>query len=315
MKYSNNKIFVFSSEKEIGPLVSRILKREYPEKKKNLIASSHEITDAIKKLNKYYDERIYFDIIILDLKIPLETRKLFIKTVNQNQVNYECIIASNTSALEKEELDFIGSINSYIIPDISEITLFPLVQNVIQKKFNELKYLLVNRIDNVINSEIEGIQALNHILNLTLEYLDLRICWIALVDYQNKTLEISALTGFGEHEKDFRESFESSLTEKSVIAECVTRKEQVQYRDVLDQNCPFRAKDLAGKMGLKSILVTPIFDRRGITSKKVLATLNLYTKFYHEFLEDELELTRIIAAKITAALFIKGLYKTEARLF
>lgn len=313
MKYSNNKIFVFSSEKEIGPLVSRILKKEYPEKKKNLIASSHEINDAIKKLTKYYNERIYFDIIILDLKIPLETRKQFIKTVNQNQVNYECIIASNTSALEKEELDFIGSINSYIIPDISEITLFPLVQNVIQKKFNELKYLLVNRIDNVINSEIEGIQALNHILNLTLEYLDLRTCWIALVDYQDKKLEISALTGFGEHEKEFRENFDGSLTVKSVITECVTTKEQVQYQDVLADGCPFKNKELARKMDLKSILVTPIFDRRGITSKKVLATLNMYTKFYHEFLDDELELTRIIAAKITAALFIKGLYKTEAR--
>ena len=36
-------------------------------------------------------------------------------------------------------------------------------------------------------------------------------------------------------------------------------------------------------------------------------------KFYHEFLDDELELTKIIAAKITAALFTKGLYKTESR--
>lgn len=313
MKYSNNKIFVFSSEKDVGPLVSKILKKEYPEKKKNLIASAHEFSEAQTKLKQYYDDRVYFDIIVLDLKIPLETRNQFIKTVNQNQVNYECIIASNTSALPPQELDFIKSINAYIIPDISEITLFPLIQNVIQKKFNERKYLLVNRVDNVINSEIEGKQALNHILNLTLEYLDLRICWISLVDYQEKAIKIAALTGFGEYEEEFRQAADISLSEKSVIAECVNKKEQVQYRDVQSAECPFKAKDLAQRMGLKSILVTPIFDRRGLTAKKVLATLNLYTKFYHEFLEDELELTKIIAAKITAALFTKGLYKTEPR--
>lgn len=313
MKYSNNKIFVFSPEKEVGSLISKILKKEYPEKKKNLVACSHELPDALDKLKKHYKDRNYFDIFILDLKIPLDIRNQFMKTVNQNQVAYECIIASSTSALAEEEIDFIKSINAYIIPDISEITVFPLIQNVIQKKFNERKYLLVNRVDNIINSEIEGKQALNHILNLTLEYLDLRICWMSLVDYREKTIKIGALTGFGEHEKKFRESFNVSLLEKSVIAECVNSKRQVQYRDVLDKNCPFKEKELAKEMGLKSILVTPIFDRRGITSKKVLATLNLYTKFYHEFLDDELELTKIIAAKITAALFTKGLYKTEPR--
>ena len=155
-------------------------------------------------------------------------------------------------------------------------------------------------------------QALNHIVNLTLEYLDLRICWISLIDYQAKVFTIAAVTGFGEHEKEFREMFDVTLSDKAVISECVKRKEQVQYRNILDESCPFKYKDLAKKMGLKSILITPIFDRRGITSKKVLATLNLYTKFYHEFLEDELELTKIIAAKITAALFTKGLYKTTS---
>ena len=313
MKYSNNKIFVFSPEKEIGPLVSKIVKKEYPEKKKNLIAISHELSDAVEKLTTYYNDRVYFDIFLLDLKIPLPIRNEFMKTVNRNQVDYECIIASDTSALEKNEIEFIKSINAYIIPDISEITLFPLIQNVIQKKFNERKYLLVNRVDNVINSEIEGKQALSHILNLTLEYLDLRICWISLVDYREKTFKIGALTGFGEHEKEFRENLNVSLTDRSVISECITSKEQVQYKDVMDAACPFKGKNLAHKMGLKSVLVTPIFDRRGITSKKVLATLNLYTKFHHEFLEDELELTKIIAAKITAALFTKGLYKTEPR--
>jgi hypothetical protein len=313
MKYSNNKIFVFSPEEEVGVLVSKILKKEYSEKKKNLIACSHGLSDALDKLKKHYNDRIYFDIFILDLKIPLNIRNEFMKMVNQNQVAYECIIASNTSALAEEEIEFIKSIHAYIIPDISEITVFPLIQNVIQKKFNERKYLLVNRIDNIINSEIEGKQALNHILNLTLEYLDLRICWMALVDYPERTFKIGALTGFDEHEKDFREKFSVTLSDKSVISECVKSKRQVQYKDVLDENCPFRDKELANRMGLKSILVTPIFDRRGITSKKVLATLNLYTKFYHEFLEDELELTKIIAAKITAALFTKGLYKTESR--
>ncbi|MCK5058386.1 MAG: GAF domain-containing protein [Candidatus Aminicenantes bacterium] len=313
MKYSNNKIFIFSPEKEVVNLVSKILKKEYPEKKKNLIALSHELPDAVDKLTTHYNDRIYFDIFLLDLKIPLPVRNEFMKTVNRNQVDYECIIASNTSALEDDEIEFIKSINAYIIPDISEITLFPLIQNVIQKKFNERKYLLVNRIDNIINSEIEGKRALNHILNLTLEYLDLRTCWISLVDYRTKTFKIGALTGFGEHEKEFRANFNVSLLERSVISECVTSKEQVQYKNILDSDCPFKDKNLAKKMGLKSFLVTPIFDRRGITFKKVLATLNLYTKFYHEFLEDELELTKIIAAKITAALFTKGLYQTESR--
>ncbi len=313
MKYSNNKIFVFSPGATVGTLVAEIIKKKYPEKKKNIVVAAHELNEALEKLKQNYEDRVYFDIIILDLKIPLKTRNQFMHMVNQNQVDYECIIASTTSALNKEEIDFIKSINAYIVPDLSELTLFPLIQNVIQKRFNERKYLLINRVDNVINSEIDGMQTLNHIVNLILEYLDLRICWIALIDYNEKKFNIAALTGFGEYEKEFRENFDIPLGTESVINECVDRKEQVQYRDVLDDSSPFKYKELAQKMGLKSILVTPIFDRRGLTSKKVLATLNIYTKFYHEFLEDELELTKIIGSKITATIFSKGLYKTEKR--
>ncbi len=313
MKYCNNNIFVFSSEKETSFQVSKVLKKEYHEKQNNLIASSYEFSDAVKKLEKHYQERIYFDIFILDLRIPLGIRQEFIKIVNQNQVNYECIIATSTSALPKEEIDFIKDINAYMIPDISEITLFPLLPNVIQSKFNELKYLLVNRIDSIINSELEARDVLNRIVNLTLEYLDLRICWVALLDQQTGKFNIAAVTGFGEHEQEFRETFDVALSDKEVIAESARSQDQLQYQNVLDDQCPFKYKGLAKKMGLKSILITPVFDRRGTDLKKVLATLNLYTKTYHIFQDDEMELTRIIAAKITAALFRKGLYHPAQR--
>lgn len=311
MKYCNNKIFIFSSEKETASLVSRILRKEYPEDQNNLIESAHEYSAAVRKLEKHYQERVYFDIFILDLEIPLATRREFVKVVDQNQVNYECIMASSTSALPKEEIEFIKDIHALLVPDISEITLFPLLPHMIQRKFNEMKYLLVNRIDSIINSELEAEDVLNRIVNLTLECLDLKICWIALLDQQTGKFSIAAVTGFGEYEKEFRETCDVSLTDQSVISECAKNKEQIQYRDVLDDQCHFKLKDIARKMGLKSILVTPIFDRRVTDTRRVLATLNLFTKSYHLFLEDELELTKIIASKITAALFRKGLYDSQ----
>lgn len=308
MKDCNNKIFVFSSRPEISNQAYRILSDQYPKEKNNLIATSHKLEDALEKLTVHYREGVHFDVLILDTLIPMKIRQEFMARVNENQANYECIVAAPSSALPPGDIEFIKGIGALLIPDISEITLLPLLPHVIDRKFNETKYLLVNRIDNIINSEIEGKEVLDRIVTLTLEYLDLRICWIALLDHKTDRFHIGAVTGFGEHEREFRLNFNVSVNDTAVIAECARNRSQVQYQNILDNKCPFKYKELARKMGLKSILTTPIFDRREKSSRKVLGTLSLYSRFYHIFQDDELELNKIIAAKITAALFCKNLF-------
>jgi len=308
MKDCNNKIFVFSSRPEISMEAYRILSDQYPKEKNNLIATSHQLEDALKKLDGHYREGVHFDVLILDTRIPMKIRQDFIARVSENQAHYECIMAAPSSALPPEDIEFIKGIDALLIPDISEITLLPLLPHVIDRKFNETKYLLVNRIDNIINSEIEGHEVLDRIATMTLEYLDLRICWISLLDHKTDRFHIGALTGFGEHEREFRLTFDVSINDTAVIAECARNRTQVQYQDILDNKCPFKYKEMARKMGLKSILTTPIFDRREKSSRKVLGTLSLYSRFYHIFQEDELELNKIIASKITAAIFCKSLY-------
>jgi len=313
MKDCNNRIFVLTDNKNTSNLISKILEDYYEKEKNNLVETACNLTEALEKLSLHYKDHVTFDVFVLDLNISLEHRNKIFQLVNHNQANYECIVATATSDLPEEEIRFIKEVHGILIPDISEITLFPLLPNVIQRKFDEMKYLLVNRIDSVLNSEIAPESVLDRIVNLTMECLDLRICWISILDNQTGKFDIAAVTGFGKHEQRFREIFDLTLEDNAVISESARNKVQVQYQDVQEDYCPFKYRDLAKEMGLKSILVTPIFDRRGAHAKTVMATLNIYTKSFHIFHEDELELTKIIGAKITAALFTRGFYRDNRK--
>jgi GAF domain-containing protein len=312
MKHSNNRVFIFLNDKEEASKASEILKKKYPTEKNNLIEPVSKFADAQKVLTKYYQNGVLFDIFMLDLKLPINTREQFIGIVNQYQAEYECVLVTNGCQLEKEDKSFIDETNAFLIPFISQSSMYPLFENMIGKKFKEKEFRLLKAIGIAIMTSISE-KLLTEIVNITLKHLGLKICSVTLVDYNEKKLKIGAITGMGEYEAEFRKNFNIPLTDKAVITECINRGAPIQYENILDDRCPFKYKEFAKKMGLKSILVIPIYDRRGRGNKRILATLNVYTRFSHKFQDDELELANKIADKTTAALLQKGMLEKEKK--
>ena len=311
MKFTHNNIFIFFNDSETTSKVVEIVGKKYPEGKNNRTDSASQLSDALEILNKRYRERIFFDVIILDLSIKQADRRRLVDTVTGKQAIPEFVLVANNADIKKKDNEFIESNKVSLISDINELTLISLLENIFEKKFHEKKFNLINRIDDIVNLKIDYQQILDRIVEVTLDYLGLKICWVSLVDYESNKLKIGAITGFGEQEDGYKKSFDISLADKSLTAECINRKKQIQYRDVLDKGCPFKYKNLAQKIGLKAVLLTPIFEKGEKDSNKVIATLNLYTDFVHEFQEDERELARIIASKTSVVLSMKDVYEEE----
>ena len=193
--------------KDIAFFVSEILKTKYPIEKNNIIEITHNYSTAIEKLKKHYKHGLIFDIIILDLETPINIRRVFIKTVKLHQKNYECIIATDSYELKKDEKRFIKDNNALLISELNEIMLFPLLENIIEKKFNEKKYNLIRKIGGIFNLNLKSQEILKEIVTITLQFLDLKICSITLIDHKNNKLKIGALTGFGKHQKRYMQNF------------------------------------------------------------------------------------------------------------
>lgn len=311
MKYSNNNFLLFLSQKETASRVTEAIRKKYPGERNNLIESASTLSEAVDILKSQYEKGVYFDIIVLDMRIPLNVREEFVRTVTGQQARHHLIMASYNTKLTGGEKKFIEDNKIFLIPDVDELTLLSLLEAIFEKRFNEKKYHLINRIDDIVNLKVASGEILNQIAHNTLDYLNLKTCGISLVNYESGKLEIGALIGFGEFEEEYRKIFDISLSETAVIIESIRTEGQVQYEDVLAENCPFKYKDFAKKIGLKSILVTPIEGKAGDEKGKIVGTLNLYTYFSHKFQDDELELARIIAAKIAVVLSMKRIYEKE----
>lgn len=312
MKFTHNNIFIFFNDRETTSQVVEIVGKSYPEEKNHLIDSASQLSDALDILDKRYRERVFYDVIILDLSIKQTDRRRFVDEVTGKQVGPEFVAVINNTEIKKRDKKFIENKNVSLVSDINEFALISLLENIFEKKFHEKKFNFINRIDDIVSLKINYQQILDRIVEVTLDYLGLKICWVSLVDYEANKLKIGALTGFGKHETAYEKAFSISLSEKSVTTECINKREQIQYKDVLSDECPYKYKDLAKKIGLKSVLLTPIFKKgeKG-SDKKIIATLNLYTDFHHEFQEDECELAGIIASKTSVVLSMKDVYEEE----
>jgi GAF domain-containing protein len=311
MKSNNKHILIFSNDRGMISKVTTVLEKKFLPENNNTIRNACNLQEAKNWLKQHYNTRKFFNIMILDLKTPPTTKNDFFDMVNGMQYGHEWVLLGNGTGLRKEDESFIEKNNIYLVPMINEYALFSMLDSILEKKFNQKKYNLINRIDEIINLGIETKEILSRIVNVTLEYLGLKICWISLVNYENNNLEIGALTGFGIYEEPYKKEFNITLSESSVTTECINQKKQIQYEDVQAESCPFKYKRWAEIIGLKSILITPVFGKAKDDLKKVIATLNLYTNFPHKFKEDELELAHVITEKMASILSIKGQYDEE----
>lgn len=314
MRNNNKRILVLFQDREKASEVERILEKKFPQEKNNLIETVSTIPEALDFFDNYYYDLKTFDVILLYLGDPHSTRTEFHSLMNAKQTGHEWIIIGDGSKLKKKDEVSIEKYKMTFLPLLEEKALISILEHIFEKEFNKKKYSLINLIDELIDLRKDTSttkELLSKIVDITLNFLGFKICWVSIVNHEENKLEIGALTGFGELEQEYRDTFNISLDEETPTTICVKKRMQIHYEDVLAPSCPFKYKDLAKKVGLKSILLTPIFVSDSTGSKKVFATLNLYTDFPHKFREDELELAQLIAFKASKVLSIKGLYEEE----
>lgn len=119
MRFSNNNFLVFFKDKKTAALVTEIIRKKYPEEKKNLFETVHEISSALKLLKRSYKNKIFFDIIIfeLDLSIPINTRKKFINWISGYQANHEWILVTNNAKLKGEDKRIVEDNRMFLIAE------------------------------------------------------------------------------------------------------------------------------------------------------------------------------------------------------
>ena len=137
IKTSNNNIFIFFKEKAIASQIKENLKKRYTDENFNMIESFQRLSDAKNVLNKINDRNHFIDIIILDLSIPLSTRKEFIRYVRSKQPDHEIILVGGNVKLIESEKKFIESNMFWYVSNYDEVSIFVILQNIIDHKFKD----------------------------------------------------------------------------------------------------------------------------------------------------------------------------------
>lgn len=326
MKYTNNYFFVFSTDEEFISNVIKIIKKKYTKEKGNLIEYSDDYK-KVKKILEPFRDKYYYDIFFLDWESPEKDKHRFINLIEGFQTGHEWIVVTKNSLQEDEYLQYFKKQNVSFIASVHENTLLSLTGNIIEKRFNEKKYNLVNTIDDMVKLRIELSEVLQQIVDLTLWSLNLRVCLIARVDYEKEKITVEAVASnerelkkkreriipkYKKYEDHYKEVFDIKLDEPSAITQCVDERKPIQFPNVTAKDSPFKYKTFAEEIGLKSILITPVFEEGQVgATKRVIATLNLYTDFLHEFQSDEIELACLIAQKTAILLSMQDLYRDQ----
>ncbi len=312
MKFSGNTILLFFNDKRKNARAEKILRETFPAEKGNVIKHIDNVSAFQDEFENRHKKNLSFDIFFTIVELSQNIRQQLLKVVNKYQKDYDSIVVTNKASLTQADKDLINTLNAYTIPEFEQTFLFPMLNDIVEKRFNKKQNTLLKKIDSVINIKRDSYLILDDIARIALDGLGLKICTILLVDNKTGMLKIGAVRGMGEYEKEFREKFNIHISDKAVVTECIKERKQIKYQNVLSKESPFRLRHFAEKIGLKSILVTPIFDRRKEgENPQVFATLSFYTKFVHHFQKDELELTRKIADKITIPLSMMGIFENE----
>ncbi len=155
------------------------------------------------------------------------------------------------------------------------------------KKKTEEKNLIkaLSEISKAINSELYLEDILKLIVTVTAQVMKSKICSIMLVDEKTQELKIHATQSMSEL---------YNLKKPLKVGEGIAGKVAQENRprviyDVLKES-EYKHKDMAKKLGLKSLLCVPL-QVKG----KVIGVLNCYTSFYHKFTESEISTLTSVA--------------------
>ncbi|MBN1155641.1 GAF domain-containing protein [candidate division KSB1 bacterium] len=305
MQYCNNTfLLVFRNVKKLSHIGS-ILGQKYTEEKSNQIIHDDDINHAIITIDEYKHSGKKIDMILIDLSFPAKSIIKLVSKIDQGK----CLFITSNGHINSELIKYLSQPNPIIADAKEEATLFPLIDQIISNNYAEKKLRLIQEIDSIFNPEIPSKEMTDQIVKIIFNELNYNICSIITIDYDTDDLIVRSLHGFGEYEDEYQNNFKINLKDRSLSTDCIKQKRQIDYIDIFDEKCNYRYKELARKIGLKSALVTPIFDHR--ERKRVLGTLNLYTTFPHKFQDAEKELIRVIAGQTALALTSRFAFRDE----
>jgi len=312
MEFSNNIILLFLSKQDKFLSASKVLSKTFSSNKGNIIKSIEDPNTLLEELEFYSKKGRGVDFLFISLNLPSSVRQFLVEVVEKNRGDYECMVVTHNRSITQADKDFIKSLNAYVIPEVEMIFLFPQMKDIIKRRFNKKQNHLMEEIDEVMAPKKESSVILKDIARVALKELGMKVCTILLLYKQKKKIKIGAVLGMGKHETEFRSFFDVSVDDNAVVTECIRKGKPIQYMDILADDCPYQYKEFAQKLSLKSILATPVFNRRkGRKAVEVLGVLSFYTTSPHVFQDDEKEFSKKISQKITATLFMTGEFQQE----
>ncbi len=162
---------------------------------------------------------------------------------------------------------------------------------------NTDKYLkALMDISRAINSDLYLEDILKLIVMVTAKVTGVEICslWLMDEDKEPKELRLKATQTIDpEYVKD------RVLTiNEGVVGYVAKQKQPLLTRDVLKEP-RFKEKEMAKKLGLKSLVSVPLQVR----DEKVIGVLNCFTSEYHSFNENEVNLITAVANQAAVAIF------------
>lgn len=151
-------------------------------------------------------------------------------------------------------------------------------------------------ISSAINSDLYLEEILKLIVMVTAKVTGVEICSLWLVEEENGSRKVrlkATQTIDPEYVKD-----RVLHVNEGVVGYVVTSRQPLIVSDVLKEP-KFKEKEMAQKLGLKSMVSVPLTLR----DEKVIGVLNCFTSEYHDFSENEVNLITTVANQAAVAIF------------
>ncbi|OGS23079.1 MAG: histidine kinase [Elusimicrobia bacterium RIFOXYA2_FULL_39_19] len=143
----------------------------------------------------------------------------------------------------------------------------------------------VSKISKAITSDLYLEDILKLIVTVTAQVMKSEICSIMLFDVKQGALDIKATQSMSE---EYIKKGSLKIGE-GIAGKVLKENKPIQVLDVLNEP-EFKFKDMAKKLGLKSLLCVPL-DVKG----KPIGALNCYTSFFHKFTDSEIAVLTTVA--------------------
>jgi two-component system, response regulator PdtaR len=145
----------------------------------------------------------------------------------------------------------------------------------------------ISKVSRSITSNLYLEDILKLIVTVTAEIMDSKICSLMLIDEKTKELILKATQSMDELYNK-----KPTLRVGEGIAGKVALENKSKTVYDISREAEYRSKEIAGKIGLKSLLSVPLSVKG-----KVIGVLNNYTSYSHKFTKTEIDIMTTVASQ------------------